>query len=107
MPLSSLIIPILQSLQAESGFVSETYENLFCLQSLSENFSKKCVRTLDRGFDANDYYRYFLKRSECFVIRAKKNRNVIYNAKTCDIMDVVAGYKGNYRMDFKDKRVKI
>ena len=54
---------------AESGFVSETYENLCCLESLSENFSKKCVRTLDRGFDANDYYRYFLKRSERFVIR--------------------------------------
>ena len=41
---------------AEDGFISET---------------------LDRGFDANEYYRYFLKRSECFVIRAKKNRNVI------------------------------
>ena len=49
---------------AEEGFVSETYENLCCLQSLSENFSPKCVRTLDRGFDANDYYRYFLKRRE-------------------------------------------
>ena len=73
---------------AESGFVSETYENLLCLQSLSENFSKKCVRTLDRGFDGSDYYRYFLKRSERFVIRAKKNRNVIYNGKTCNIMEV-------------------
>ena len=88
---------------AESGFISETYENLRCLESLSGNFSKKCVRTLDRGFDSNDYYRYFLKRGERFVIRAKKNRNVIYNGKTCNIMDVAAKYKGNYRMDFKDK----
>lgn len=54
---------------AEEGFASETHENLRCLQSLSENFSPKCVRTLDRGFDANDYYRYFLKRGERFVIR--------------------------------------
>ncbi len=89
---------------AEEGFVSETYENLCCLKALSENFSPKCVRTLDRGFDANDYYRYFLKRSERFVIRAKKNRNVIYNGKTCNIMDVALKYKGNYRMDFKDKK---
>lgn len=37
-------------------FVSETHENLCCLQSLSENFNSKCVRTLDRGFDANDYF---------------------------------------------------
>ena len=77
---------------AEDGFISETYENLCCLESLSENFTPRCVRTLDRGFDANDYYRYFLKRSERFVIRTKKNRNVIYN--------------GNYRMDFKDKNDK-
>ena len=91
---------------AEDGFISETYENLYCLKSLSENFAPRCVRTLDRGFDANDYYRYFLKRSERFVIRTKKNRNVIYNGKTCSIMDVAAKYKGNYRMDFKDKNGK-
>lgn len=76
------------------------------LKSLSENFSQKCVRTLDRGFDANDYYRYFLKRNERFVIRAKKNRNVIYNGKTCNIMDVAHKYKGNYRMDFEEKSRK-
>lgn len=91
---------------AESGFVSETYENLCCLEALSENFSPKCVRTLDRGFDANDYYRYFLKRGERFVIRAKKNRNVIYNGTTCNIMEAASEYKGNYRMDFKDKNGK-
>lgn len=91
---------------SEEGFISETYENLCCLKSLSENFSPKCIRTLDRAFDANDYYRYFLKRNERFVIRAKKNRNVIYNGKTCNIMDVAHKYKGNYRMDFKDKSEK-
>ncbi len=90
----------------EERFVSETHENLCCLGFLSENFSPKCVRTLDRGFDANDYYRYFLKRGERFVIRAKKNRNVIYNRKTCNIMDVALKYKGAYRMDFKDKSGK-
>lgn len=91
---------------AESGFVSETHENLCCLKFLSENFSKKCARTLDRSFDANDYYRHFLKRRERFVIRAKKNRNVLYNGKTCNIMDVASRYKGNYRMDFKAKNGK-
>lgn len=89
---------------AEEGFVSETYENLCCLKALSKNFTPKCVRTLDRGFDANDYYRYFLKCGERFVIRAKKNRNIIYNGKTCNIMDAALKYKGNYRMDLKDKK---
>lgn len=91
---------------SEAGFISETYENLCCLEALSEHFSPKCVRTLDRGFDANDYYRYFLKHGERFVIRAKKNRNVIYNGKTRNIMGVAALYKGNYRMDFTDKSGK-
>ncbi len=89
---------------AESGFVSETCENLCCLESLSENFSKKCVRTLDRGYDANEYYRYFLEHQERFVIRAKKNRNVIYNGKTCNIMDAASRYKGKYCMNFKNKK---
>ena len=89
---------------SEKGFISETHENLCCLKSLSKNFTPKCVRTLDRGFDANDYYRYFLKRGERFIIRAKKNRNVIYNGQTCNIMDVALRYKGACRMDFKDKK---
>ena len=91
---------------AEEGFVSETYENLCCLETLSDHFSKRCVRTLDRGFDANEFYRYFLKHNERFVIRAKKNRNVIYNGRTCNIMDAASKYKGNCRMDFKDKKGK-
>lgn len=88
---------------AEDGFISMPHENLCCLESLSSHFGKNCVRTLDRGFDANDYYRYFLKNDEKFVIRTKKNRNVIYKNKTQNIMDVANRYKGNYRMDFMDK----
>ena len=91
---------------AEKGVISATHENLQCLKSLSAHFTKNCVRTLDRGFDANDYYRYFLMTNEKFVIRSKKNRNVIYNGKTQNIMDVAGNYKGNYRMDFKDKHGK-
>lgn len=91
---------------AEEGFISETHENLCCLKSLSAHFSKTCVRTLDRGFDGNGYYKYFLRNDEKFVIRAKKNRNVIYKGKTENIMDVADKYKGNYRMDFTDKHGK-
>lgn len=41
---------------AENGFLSETHENQRCLESLSENYTSKCVCTTDRGFDASDYY---------------------------------------------------
>ena len=47
-----------------------------------------------------------MKSDEKFVIRAKKNRNVIYKGKTQNIMDVAKKYKGNYRMDFMDKHGK-
>lgn len=88
---------------AEKGFVSAMHENLQCLKSLSKHFEKVSVRTLDRGFDANDYYRYFLDNNEKFVIRSKKNRNVIYKGKTQNIMDVANKYKGSYRIDFNGK----
>lgn len=92
---------------AEEGFLSETDENLKCLGFLSANFRKTCIRTLDRGFDAEDYYRHFLCRDEKFIIRAKKNRNVIYKNKTCNITDVAKKYKGNYCMCFTNKNGKI
>lgn len=91
---------------AEKGFISETHENLCCLKELSEHFSKTCVRTLDRGFDGNEYYKYFLGNDEKFVIRAKNNRNVIYHGRTQNIMEVAECYKGNYRMDFMDRHGK-
>ncbi len=91
----------------EKGFLSETYESLCCLGFLSKNFTSKCVRARDRGFDANDYYHYFLRRGERFVIHAKKNRNVIYNGQICNIMDVALRYKVAYRMDFKDKKGRV
>ena len=90
----------------EKGFLSETDENLKCLHYLSANFKKTCVRTLGRGFDAKDYYRYFLKRDEKFIIRVKKNRDIIYKNKTCNIMDVAKKYKGNYCMGFTDRHGK-
>ncbi len=91
---------------SEKGFLSETDENLKCLHYLSANFKKTCVRTLDRGFDAKDYYRYFLERDEKFIIRVKENRNIIYKNKTCNIMDVAKKYKGNYCMGFTDRNGK-
>lgn len=44
---------------AEEGFVSKTYENLCCLQALSTHFSRTCIRTLDRSFDAKSIINIF------------------------------------------------
>jgi hypothetical protein len=63
---------------------------------------------MDRGFDNNRYYRYFIENNEQFVIRAKKNRNVKYKGKTENILEVANRFKGKYALKFKDKNgIKI
>jgi hypothetical protein len=55
----------------------------------SKHFGKSGIRTMDRGYDANIYYKCLLCNNEPFIIRAKKNRDVIYKGETCNILDVV------------------
>lgn len=93
---------------AEKEFVSEDQEMLDCFGFLSKHFKKSNIRTMDRGFDNNRYYRYFIENDENFVIRAKKNRNVKYKGKTENILEVANRFKGKYALKFKDKNgIKI
>ena len=87
----------------EADFVSEDQEMLNCFKFLTEHFKKTNIRTMDRGFDNNRYYRYFIENKENFIIRAKKNRNVIYNGRTQNILDVANSFKGKYALKFKNK----
>ena len=41
-----------------------------------------------------------------FIIRAKKNRDVIYKGEKINILDLAKKFKGKYRMDFKRKNGK-
>lgn len=87
----------------EKDFISEDNEYLKCFEFLSKHFSKSNIRTLDRGFDCNRYYEYFIKRDEQFIIRAKKNRNVIYKNKTINILKLANQFKGKYKLEYRDK----
>lgn len=90
----------------EEGFVSQDNEVLKGLQCITAQFGSKGVRTLDRGYDANVYYTYFLKKSEPFVMRCTMNRSVIFEGKTRNILDVANQFKGKYSLKFKDKKGK-
>lgn len=98
-------IPVYSKLYSskEKEFVSSDNEIIEGLKYLSKNFSKGNVRVLDRGFDAKIYYEYFLENEENFVIRAKKNRNVIYKGESKNIMEVAKKYKGKYKLPFRMK----
>jgi len=87
----------------DKGFVSEDNEVLECLKSLSRNFKKSNIRALDRGYDVNMYYEYFLDRDEKFVIRVKKNRDVLYNGEKINIYDLAKKFKGKYSLKFQNK----
>ena len=87
----------------ETDFVSEDNEIINCFEFLSKHFANSNIRTMDRGYDCNKYYEYFIKHNEKFIIRAKKNRNVIYKGKTINILKLANTFKGKYKLEFKDK----
>lgn len=87
----------------EKDFTSEDNENLKCFEFLSKHLSKSNIRTMDRGFDCNKYYEYFIKHNEKFIIRAKKNRNVIYKNSTVNILELANRFKGKYKLEYRDK----
>jgi hypothetical protein len=88
---------------SEADFISEDNEVLKALDFLSVHFKKSNVRVLDRGYDANIYYERLAKQSEMFVIRAKKNRDVIYKGKRINILALSKRFKGKYSLKFRKK----
>ena len=90
----------------EKGFKSQNIEALNGLDFVEKHFGKKGIYALDRGYDANRYYKYFSEGNKDFVIRAKGNRNVIYKSKSLNIEKVAALYKGKYVYHYKNKKNK-
>jgi len=88
---------------SEKGFVSATAETLTALKFLRKHFKKTNIRAFDRGFDTNDFYEDLIDHCENFVIRAKKNRSVIYKGETINIMTLAQRFKGKYSLKFKKK----
>jgi hypothetical protein len=88
----------------EQDFVSQDEEVLAGLKHLTKYFGTKGIRTMDRGYDANVYYKYYLKNKEQFIIRAKGNRSVKYKGKTMNILELANKYKGKHSLKFKGKK---
>lgn len=90
----------------EKGFKSRNIEAFKGLDFTEKHFGKKGVYALDRGYDANKFYKYFIKGKKDFVIRSKKNRSVIYKGESLNILKVANLYKGKYVNYYKDKHGK-
>lgn len=104
-PEKKMPIPVYSRIysQAEQGYVSEDEETIKGLKFLSNHFNKNNIRAFDRGYDNNRYYEYLIKNKEKFVIRAKKNRDVIYNGKRINVLELAHKFKGKYSLKFKKR----
>ena len=87
----------------ENDYISENHITLEAFKSLTSNFGNQGIRALDRGFDTNRLYEYFIENDEKFIIRAKQNRDVIYNNKRINILKVTNKYKGKYSLILTSK----
>ncbi|MCG4583630.1 hypothetical protein L0P54_11600, partial [Anaerosalibacter bizertensis] len=87
-------------------FKSENTETLKSLEFIRAHFGNVGIKALDRGYDNNQFYEYFTNNNEKFVIRAKRNRDVIYNGKVINIFKLANKYKGKYVTTVKNKAGK-
>ena len=88
---------------SERDFVSADEETLKALRFLGNHFKKSNIRAFDRGYDANVYYEHLIDNNEKFIIRAKKNRNVIYKGESINILTLAKRFKGKYSLKFRKK----
>jgi len=73
------------------------------LRYLGKHFKKNSIRAFDRGYDTNIYYEYLIDNSEKFIIRVKKNRDVIYKGERINILALANCFKGKYLLKFKKR----
>lgn len=104
-PEKKMPIPVYTKIYSaeEKGFISEDEEVINGLKFIGKHFKKNNIRAFDRGYDNNRYYDYLIKNHEKFVIRAKKNRNVIYKGNMINVLDLAHKVKGKYSLKFRKK----
>jgi len=66
-------------------FKSANVEGLKSVESFVNKVGQEGLWVMDRGYDSGAYFRYFLKSDLNFVIRMKKNRNLIYKDEAVNI----------------------
>ena len=100
---SKLPIPVYSKVYSAKGEDGErqTAENIAALRHLDKHYGSGGVRIMDRGMDDIKIYKYC--KNQKFIVRAKKNRNVIYNGETWNIEELANTFRGKIRLDYTDK----
>ncbi|HEY3360947.1 MAG TPA: transposase [Methanosarcina sp.] len=90
----------------EERFESANEETLKGLRKCKELFGTKGIYALDRGYDNNIFFEYFVKSKNKFVIRCKNNRNVIWKNTEINILELTNKINKNLEITYKNKRNK-
>ena len=100
---TKLPVPVYTNLYStkEDNAEDETLENLAALKHLEKHFGKTGIRVMDRGMDNIKIYEHC--REQKFIVRAKTNRNVIYNGETVNILDLANQFRGKICLKHTDK----
>ena len=100
---TKLPVPVYTNLYSskEEDVEKLTEENLKALKHIDKHFGKGGIRVMDRGMDDVKIYEHCRERK--FIVRAKVNRNVIYNGETMNILDLANKFKGKIGLKHTDK----
>ena len=87
------------------GFKSMNIETFKAISKIVKYFGKIGTYVMDKGYDDSKYFKAFLESKIKFVVRGKKNRNVIYKGKKINILDLASNFKGkiNIKLIIKGK----
>ncbi|MCL2106899.1 MAG: hypothetical protein FWH26_07600 [Oscillospiraceae bacterium] len=87
----------------KQGGAGGTEETKKALQHLREHFGPEIPRVLDRGFDAEGYFREFFAHDEKFILRQNQNRVAIHHGKRTCIDEIVRGLDCTHELSFRGK----
>jgi len=89
----------------EIDYVSNNIETEKALDCINRSFGSVGIKVFDRGYDDCKLIRRLINAQEKFIIRCKKNRDVILNNKKIDILDIVKEPASEIKSYFqKDKK---
>lgn len=99
-------IPVYSHLysSAEVGFISENEETYKGFRYVDRLLGEKTATfVMDRGYDNIEVMKKVLKQEDHFIIRLKKNRNLLYQGKKLSVHDLAIRRKGkiNFRSEIK------
>lgn len=89
---------------SEEGFLSENEETYKGLDHVNRLVGEKqATFVMDRGYDNIEVMKKVLKQENNFIIRLKKNRNLLYQNKKFSVHDLAIRRKGkiNFRSEIK------